>query len=84
MELPVKPKDDRYIIDEVGVSVCFARTTEDRDQIVQAINSHEKLVEYAQHKSNCLKHAIYDIIDSDLRTRCTCGLEQALEAEKKE
>jgi len=58
MKLPVKPKDDRHIIDEVGVSVCFARTTEDRDHIVKALNCHEKLVEaikdlYDLYKKKC-------------------------------
>jgi len=41
MKLPVWPKDERGIIDEDGVFVCFANSTEDRDYIVQAINSHE-------------------------------------------
>jgi len=57
MKLPVKPKDDRDIIDEDGF-VCFANTTEDRDHIVKAINCHEKLVEaikdlYDLYKKKC-------------------------------
>ena len=45
MKLPVKPKSDRDIIDDDNAFVCFANTTKDRDQIIKAINSHEKLVE---------------------------------------
>ena len=42
MKLPVKPKGDRDIIDDDNAFVCFANTTKDRDQIIKAINSHEK------------------------------------------
>jgi|GEM_PF-5457377 len=44
MKLPIWPKDERGIIDGDGKFVCLANTTEARDYIVQAINSHEKLV----------------------------------------
>lgn len=44
MKLPVQPKDDRDIIDANMGWVAFANNTEDRDYIVQAINSYEKLV----------------------------------------
>lgn len=41
MKLPVHPKDERDIIDDEDYYVCFANTTEDRDRIIQAINSCE-------------------------------------------
>lgn len=42
MELPVKPKDSWEVIDANGFHVCLAHSIAIRDQIVQAINSHEK------------------------------------------
>lgn len=53
MKLPVKPKDDRDIINEDGW-VGFANTTESRDEIVKAINSHEKFKAEKQAYRNAL------------------------------
>lgn len=79
MKLPVKPKDERDIIDDDNCFVCFVNTTEDRDYIVQAINCHEKLINalntYGNHLPKCkyLQGLKCQIIDD-----CDCGLEQAL------
>jgi len=51
MKLPVKPKDDRDIINEDGF-VCFANTMATRDHIVKVINCHEKLMELLRYAHN--------------------------------
>ena len=58
MKLPVWPKDDFQIIDEVGAHVCLVNTKAERDYIVTAINSHEKYIDYERlwelaDKDNC-------------------------------
>jgi len=45
MKVPVYAQGKRDIIDQDGRHVCFANTTEYRDDIVQAINRYDKLVE---------------------------------------
>lgn len=44
MKLPVKPKDSFQVVDANDVHICFANTMADRDKIIIAINSYEKLV----------------------------------------
>ena len=77
-ELPVSksqmPKNTKgitlYRIDKV----YFPYTEEEADYIVQAINSHEKLVESIKYALGC-----------GIMTETVCKkFEQALEAEKKE
>lgn len=60
MKLPVWPKDERDIIDEDGAFVCFANTTEDRDYIIKAINSHEKLA----NALNVIKQGVLELSDN--------------------
>lgn len=45
-EIPVKPKNSWEIIAENGNHICFTNSTEQRNYIVQAINSHKKSVIY--------------------------------------
>ena len=45
MKLPVKPKDSWEIVDKDGVHICLVHSTEQRDEIVAAINSHKKLLQ---------------------------------------
>lgn len=79
MKLPVKPKDVRDIIDDDDAFICFANTKEDRDKIIIAINSHEKLVDalnnYGNHNPTCnyLSNLKGGVIEE-----CDCGFEQAL------
>jgi len=43
MKLPVYAQGKRDIIDQDGRHVCFANTTEYRDDIIKVINKHEEL-----------------------------------------
>ncbi len=82
MKLPVKSKDDRDIIDDNNNWVCFANTTQGRDQIVQAINSYEK--RYREGYEAGLRAYAWWKDDVEYVGSCGTTLEQALkEAEKK-
>ena len=90
MKLPVKPKGDRDIIDDDNAFVCFANTTKDRDQIIKAINSHEKLkkvIRAALRISDLwtLKE-VETMFEDEAKALAIMktGFEQALEAEKQE
>jgi len=75
MKLPVKPKDDRDIIDEDGYYVCFANTTEDRNHIVKAINCHEKLINFVKTLRDKTQFA--QIPNYVLRRECEQALKQS-------
>lgn len=88
MKLPVKPKGDRDIIDDDNAFVCFANTTKDRDQIIKAINSHEKLVDVCRNALTSLAITKLPRLDdgvasdNDIIEIVISSLQQALEAEK--
>ena len=64
MELPVQPKDSWEIIDKDGNRICLTDTTEQRDHLVCAINSHEKLEKHIEAlKSVCETYIPTDQID---------------------
>ena len=85
-ELPVtllKRNNFYRIRNKTGGVVADFMNCSEAEYIEQAINSHEKLVEYARHKKDC-KKGRSDTADGNYGYySCTCGFEQALkEAEK--
>ena len=69
MRLPLWPQGKQLIIDEVGDVVCSCKTKPERDYIVQAINSHEKLVELIRDidAEACLNRQEWHSEDEHLR-----------------
>lgn len=97
MKTPVFPKNNWQIVDSDGKHICLAGTTEQRDLIIQALNSHEKLVEATKalvedrnilqqdegiFACQCLAKAPDDITEPPLC--CYCLGKQALEEAEKQ
>lgn len=82
-ELPVrkvvKASKSIWVYSKDDFLICKSFGHQRADYIVQAINSHEKLLDYAQHKPDCnLLSPIPCVKYNGKEVGCDCGFEQTL------